>query len=88
VPLAEQGLPAYDVSLWFGLWAPAGTPPDVVQKLNAQVATIVQKPEVREQFAKLGISPQPMRPDEFGRFVRNEIGTYQRIVKQAGIPQQ
>ena len=88
VPLAEQGLPAYDVSLWFGLWAPAGTPPDVVQKLNAQVATIVQKPEVREQFAKLGISPQPMRPDEFGRFVRIEIGTYQRIVKQAGIPQQ
>ena len=88
VPLAEQGLPAYDVSLWFGLWAPAGTPPVVVQKLNAQVATIVQMPEVREQFAKLGISPQPMKPDEFGRFVRNEIGTYQRIVKQAGIPQQ
>ncbi len=88
VPLAEQGLPAYDVSLWFGLWAPAGTPPAVVQKLNAQVATIVQMPEVREQFAKLGISPQPMKPDEFGRFVRNEIGTYQRIVKQAGIPQQ
>ena len=88
VPLAEQGLPAYDVSLWFGLWAPAGTPPAVVQKLNAQVATIVQMPEVREQFAKLGISPQPMKPDEFGRFVRNEIATYQRIVKQAGIPQQ
>ncbi len=88
VPLAEQGLPAYDVSLWFGLWAPAGTPPAVVQKLNAQVATIVQMPEVREQFAKLGISPQPMKPDEFGRFVRNEIGTYQRIVKQAGIPQE
>jgi tripartite-type tricarboxylate transporter receptor subunit TctC len=85
VPLAEQGFPAYDVSLWFGMWAPAGTPPAVVQKLNAQVASIMQNAEVIEQFGKLGISPRPMKPDEFARFVRSEIGIYQRIVKQAGI---
>jgi len=88
VPLAEQGLPAYDVSLWFGMWAPAGTPPAVVQKLNSQVASAMRNAEVIETFGKLGISPLPMAPDEFGRFVRNEIVTYQRIVKQANIPLQ
>src|SRR5262247_2280378 len=88
VPLAEQGFPDYDVSLWFGMWAPAGTPPSIVQKLNAQVASALKNPEVVEQFGKLGISPLPMRPDEFARFVRSEMSIYQRIVKQAQIPQQ
>ncbi|MEA3106686.1 MAG: hypothetical protein QOI88_1291 [Gammaproteobacteria bacterium] len=88
VPLAEQGFPDYDVTLWFGMWAPAGTPPAVVQKLNQQVASVLKNPEVVEQFGKLGIGPQSMAPQEFGRFVRSEIVTYQRIVKQAAIPQQ
>src|SRR5438105_1925078 len=88
VPLAEQGLSAYDVSLWFGMWAPAATPAAVVQKLNAQVASILRNADVIEQFGKLGISPLPMAPDEFARFVRNEIVTYQRVVKQANIPLQ
>jgi tripartite-type tricarboxylate transporter receptor subunit TctC len=88
VPLAEQGLPAYDVSLWFGMWSPAATPPAVVQKLNSQVANILRNADVIEQFGKLGISPLPMTPDEFARFVRSEIVTYQRVVKQANIPLQ
>ncbi len=87
-PLAEQGLADYDMSLWFGMWAPAGTPPAVVQKLNAQVNSIVQMPEIREQFAKLGIQPAPMKPDEFAKFVRNEIEVYRRVVKQANIQPQ
>lgn len=88
VPLAEQGFPDYDVSLWFGMWAPAGTPATVVQKLNAQVASALGNAEVVEQFGKLGISPLSMSPQEFARFVRSEMSIYQRIVKQAGIPQQ
>src|SRR5947207_11955697 len=76
VPLAEQGLPAYDVSLWFGMWAPAATPAAVVQKLNSQVASAMRNTDVIETFGKLGISPLPMAPDEFARFVRNEIATY------------
>jgi tripartite-type tricarboxylate transporter receptor subunit TctC len=88
VPLAEQGFADYDVSLWFGMWAPAGTPPSIVQKLNSGVASALQNPEVVEQFGKLGISPLPMKLEEFASFVRGEIATYQRIVKQAGIPQQ
>ena len=86
--LAEQGLKDFDISLWFGMWAPAATPAAIVQKLNAQVTAILQNPEVREQFAKLGIGPVPMKPDEFAKFVRSEIANYQRIVKQADIQPQ
>jgi tripartite-type tricarboxylate transporter receptor subunit TctC len=86
--LAEQGLADFNISLWFGMWAPAGTPAAVVQKLNAMVNSALQLPEVREQFAKLGITPNPMKPDEFARFVRDEIGTYQKIVRLANIQPQ
>jgi tripartite-type tricarboxylate transporter receptor subunit TctC len=86
--LAEQGLPDYEVTLWFGMWAPAGTPAAVVQKLNAAVNAIVGEAQVREQFAKLGLQPSPMKPEEFAGFVRAEIGVYQRIVEQAGIERQ
>ena len=87
VPLAEQGIANYDVALWFGLWAPAGTPPAVVQKLNAEVATVLKLPVVKDQFQKLGIDPKSMTPDEFAKFVRSEMGIYQRIVTSAGIQQ-
>jgi tripartite-type tricarboxylate transporter receptor subunit TctC len=83
--LAEQGLPNFDITLWFGMWAPAGTPAAIVNKLNAQVSAILAGAEVREQFDKLGITPAPMKPDEFARFVREQITTYQKIVKEADI---
>jgi tripartite-type tricarboxylate transporter receptor subunit TctC len=86
--LAEQGMRDYEVTLWFGMWAPAGTPGAVVQKLNATVNAIVGEPPMREQFAKLGLQPSPMKPEEFATFVRSEIGVYQRIVEQAGIERQ
>ena len=86
--LAEQGLRDYEVTLWFGLWAPAGTPAAVVQKLNLSINAIVQEPQVREQFARLGMQPSPMKPEEFARFVRAEIEVYRRIVQQAGIEPQ
>jgi tripartite-type tricarboxylate transporter receptor subunit TctC len=63
--LAEAGLKGYDLALWFGMWARAGTPQAVVQKLNAQVNAIVQGSEVREQ-----------------------MGTFRRIAREANIPQQ
>ena len=86
--LAEQGMRDYEVTLWFGMWAPAGTPAAVVQKLNATVNAIVGEPQMREQFTKLGLQPSPMKPEEFATFVRTEIGVYKRIVEQAGIERQ
>jgi tripartite-type tricarboxylate transporter receptor subunit TctC len=86
--IAEQGYPTYEVTLWFGMWAPAATPPQVVQKLNATVNAIVLEPNVKEQFAKLGIQPAPMKADEFARFVRSEIDVYRKIVRAANIEPQ
>jgi len=86
--IAEQGYPTYDVTLWFGMWAPAATPVPVVQKLNAAVNAIVLEPAVKAQFAKLGIQPAPMKTEDFARFVRGEIEVYRRIVRAANIEPQ
>ena len=86
--IAEQGLPDYDVSLWFGMWAPAATPIPVVQKLNAAVNAIVFEPAVKEQFQKLGIEPAPMKTEDFAKFVRSQMDFYRKIVARAGIQPQ
>lgn len=86
--LAEQGVPNYEVTLWFGMWAPAATHPTVVQKLNGAINAIVFEPVVREQFGKLGIQPSPMKQEEFAKFVRSEIAVYRKIVQQAKIEPQ
>jgi tripartite-type tricarboxylate transporter receptor subunit TctC len=83
--LAAQGLPGYEVTLWFGMWAPSKTPTAVVQKLNTAVNAIVFEPPVREQFTKLGLQPAPMKLEEFAGFVRGEIDMYRKIVRQAKI---
>ena len=86
--IAEQGYPTFEVTLWFGMWAPSGTPIPVVQKLNAAINAIVLEPAVKEQFAKLGIQPAPMNRDDFAKFVRSEIEVYRKIVRAANIEPQ
>jgi tripartite-type tricarboxylate transporter receptor subunit TctC len=86
--LDEQGLPGYDMTLWFGMWAPAATPLNIVRKLNETVNAVVGEPKVKEQFAKLGIIPAPMKAEDFARFVRSEIDVYRRIVRAANLPPQ
>jgi len=86
--LDEQGLPGYDMTLWFGMWAPAATPLNIVRKLNETVNAVVGEPKVKEQFAKLGILPAPMKSEDFSRFVRSEIDVYRKIVRAANVPPQ
>ena len=86
--LDEQGLRGYDMTLWFGMWAPAATPPQVVRKLNETVNAIVGEPNVKEQFARLGIHPAPMKAEDFSRFVRSEIEVYRKVVRAANIQPQ
>jgi len=86
--LAEAGLPGYELALWFGMWAKAGTPAAVVQKLNAQVNAVVTGKEVREQFGRIGIAPVPMTTEAFAKFVREQMATFRRIAREANIPQQ
>ena len=86
--LDEQGLRGYDMTLWFGMWAPAATPPQIVRKLNETVNAIVGEPNVKEQFARLGIQPSPMKAEDFSRFVRSEIEVYRKVVRAANIQPQ
>ena len=86
--IAEQGYPTFSIGLWFGMWAPAAVPPAVIKKLNSEVTRVLKLPEVKTQYATLGIDPVTMQPEEFAKFVRNEIATYKRIVKEGNIPQQ
>ena len=68
--------------------AGVGSSTHLAAEYVAQITTILQSAEVREQFGKLGITPSPMKPDEFGRFVREQVETYRQIVKQADIQPQ
>jgi len=83
--IAGQGLPDYEVTLWFGMWAPAATSTEIVKKLNEAVNAIVFEPPVREQFTKLGLQPAPMKLEEFRSFVRSDIEMYRRVVRAANI---
>ena len=86
--IAESGLPGFDYSLWVGLFAPAGTPADVVDKIAADVRTLSQSPDVKERFAALGAEPMPMTSAEFKRFVETEITDSGKVIKAAGIKAQ
>lgn len=84
----EAGVANANSPLWFGLWAPAGTPAEIVNKISVDVRRALADPGVREKLANLGNDPMDMPPDEFARFVRSEIDDYARVVKAAGIKPQ
>lgn len=86
--IAEQGLANFEIGLWFGVWAPAATPPAIVQKINADINRVLAMPEVKAQYEKLGIGIRPMSQPEFAQFVRDEISKYQKIAKDAQIEPQ
>jgi tripartite-type tricarboxylate transporter receptor subunit TctC len=86
--VAESGLPGFDYSLWVGLFAPAGTPPEVIDKIARDVRAAAQSPDVKERFAALGAEPMPMTPPEFTKFVQTEIEESAKAIKAAGIKAQ
>ena len=86
--IAEQGFRDFDISLWFGLWAPAGTSPAVVQKISADVARAMQDPELMAAYAKIGIEPRAMNAETIAAYVREEMKKYQFIARQARIEAQ
>ncbi len=83
--IAESGLPGFDYNLWVGLFAPAGTPSDVVEKINRDVNRVLREPDVRERMASLGAEAMTMTPAEFDRFVHVEMDDAAKVVKAAGI---
>jgi tripartite-type tricarboxylate transporter receptor subunit TctC len=84
-PVAEQGYPDFDVVTWFGVVAPAGTPPDIVQRYNTAIRKILSKPDVKERLASLGFDTiTDKSPEQFGAFIKSEIAKWAPIVKASG----
>lgn len=78
-------LPGYDLMIWFGLLAPAGTPAPVVRRLADEVGRMLSAPEVRERFAQQGADPMPRQsPEQFGAFIEKEIRRWAEVVKRSG----
>jgi tripartite-type tricarboxylate transporter receptor subunit TctC len=86
VPTAmEAGVKDYEAIGWFGLLAPAGTPPAVVEQLSGEIGKAMSSPALRERALQEGATPVGNSPGEFGGFVRSEIAKWTRIIQQAGI---
>jgi tripartite-type tricarboxylate transporter receptor subunit TctC len=82
--VAEAGVPGYEATIWLGLMAPAGTPKPIVDRLNAEVGKIVNRPDVKEAWAKQGAVPMTMTPDQFGQYLREDIEKWAKVVKVSG----
>jgi tripartite-type tricarboxylate transporter receptor subunit TctC len=85
VPTVAETLPGFDVSSWNGFFAPAGTSPAIVMRLNDEIEKIVRLPDVRRQLATLGADPFPGTPEQFATYERDEIVKWGGVVKAAGI---
>ena len=83
--IAESGLPGFDLSTWFGLMVPAGTPPEIVARLNAEIVRALDAKDMRERLEKMGAEPLPNNtPEHFAAFIRAEAAKYAKVVKDSG----
>ena len=83
--LAEAGVPGYEISTWYGIWAPARTPPAIIARLQQAVATAARSPETRARFDALGAEPVADSPEDYARFVRAEYDRWGKLVRDARI---
>ncbi len=82
--LDESGLRGFDIGTWFGVFAPAATPAEIVVRLHAEIDRILRTPAMRERLAALGAEPQPDTPEHFAAFVKRELAKYAPIIKASG----
>ena len=83
--VAEAGLPGYTFDSWFGILAPAGTPKEIVNALNAEIGKALASPDVREKLAVQGAEPRTSTPQEFSTYIQAEIAKLAPVVKQSGV---
>ena len=84
-PIADT-LPGFEAATWVGLLAPAGTPREIVNRMQQEIAKVVASPEVREKLSASGAEPVANTPEQFGAYVDAEVRKWERVVKQAKIP--
>jgi tripartite-type tricarboxylate transporter receptor subunit TctC len=85
LPALAEAMPGFNATIWYGLFAPAGTSADVVNKIHAECEKFLTMPATREKLANVGVIVAPMRPDEFGAFVKSEVERWSAEAKAAGI---
>ena len=83
--IAEAGLPGYEATNWWGIVAPAGTPPAIVEKLHNEISAVQNSEQTKKQFATEGAEIVQMGSAEFGTFMASEIAKWERVVKESGI---
>jgi tripartite-type tricarboxylate transporter receptor subunit TctC len=83
--IAEAGIPGYDAVIWIGVMAPAGTPKDIVEKLNTEINRILARPELQESWRRQGANTMKMTPDEFGAYIESEIARWAKLIKANNI---
>ncbi|MGK6316361.1 Bug family tripartite tricarboxylate transporter substrate binding protein [Neorhizobium sp. DT-125] len=89
VPTAqEQGVQGFDVTSWNAIFAPAGTPPDVVKKLHTALVEILADPALQKRFAELGVEARSSTPEEIGNRLKDDIKKWSAVIEKAGIPKQ
>jgi tripartite-type tricarboxylate transporter receptor subunit TctC len=81
----EQGFANFEISVWYGILAPTGTPRDIINRLNAELVRAVTAPDMKPRFATAGVEPLTSTPDEFGRFIQSEATRFGKVIKEAGI---
>jgi tripartite-type tricarboxylate transporter receptor subunit TctC len=83
--VAESGLPGFELYEWNALFAPAGTPPEIIARLNAELAKVLRVPDIQERLFQMGAEPAPGTPEELDDYVRREIVKWEKVVREMGI---
>jgi tripartite-type tricarboxylate transporter receptor subunit TctC len=83
--IAEAGFAGAQVSIWYGVVAPAGTPRDVIVRINREIVKVMQTPDVREKFAQQGIEPETSTPERFAQLIRDEYARWSKVIRTTGI---
>jgi tripartite-type tricarboxylate transporter receptor subunit TctC len=83
--LAESGMPGFEASVVTGLLAPAGTPPEIVRRLNAALVKVLSDPVVVERFASLAAVVRPSTSEELAKFIREDLARWRKVVRETGI---
>ncbi|MDB5730041.1 MAG: putative Bug-like extra-cytoplasmic solute receptor, family, partial [Noviherbaspirillum sp.] len=82
--IAESGVPGFDVSITLGVFAPAGTPRNIIDRINAEVSKALKSPDVQQRLHTLGVEGVGSTPEHFTEVIRKELVSYQKLVKETG----
>jgi tripartite-type tricarboxylate transporter receptor subunit TctC len=84
----EAGVPGFTMPLWYGMFAPAETPREIVSRLSRELIRALETPDLRQRLAALGVDPWPGTPEQLQELLRVDIERYGRVVRAAGLPRQ